>query len=168
MTKEILTQEKLKEHLHYDELSGKFTWLKITSNRVKTGSEAGIYDKKSNRFLIRLNGILYLSHRLAWLYMTGEFPRYVIDHINGNSQDNRFCNLRDCTQMQNTWNAKIRKNNTSGYKGISWSDDRKKWVVMIKAGGKYRLIGRFKDIKDAIYANNKFRNELHGEFCNYG
>jgi hypothetical protein len=164
MTKHILTQEDLKKYFRYNDVTGIFTWITPTSNRVKIGSVAGCYDKDRNRYFIRINGYLYLSHRLAWLYMTGEWPNDVIDHINGDSSDNRYCNLRSCSQMQNTWNAKLSIKNTSGHKGVSWSKERKKWVVMIKSGDKYKHIGRFIKKQDAINAMESARRKMHGEF----
>jgi hypothetical protein len=72
-----------------------------------------------------LTGVLYREHRLAWLYMTGEWPTHEIDHINGDRVDNRFCNLREATASENRWNSRKRVNNTSGYKGVSWDSAKR-------------------------------------------
>jgi hypothetical protein len=160
----IISQKELQAHLHYDKDTGIFTWIKPTSNRVKLGSVAGCLDKDGSRFVIRINKELYLLHRLAWLYVYGDFPINVIDHINGNSKDNRIDNLRACSQSENAWNSRKHKDNTSGHKGISYDKSRNKWAVRIMTNGKLKCIGRFFSIDGAVIAMKLERAKLHGEF----
>lgn len=93
------------------------------------------------------------------------FPKNYIDHINGNGLDNRKQNLRSCTFSQNIWNQKIRKNNTSGFKGVSWDKYNKKWRSRIGFNYKYILIGYFDDPINAANAYNKKAKELFGKFA---
>lgn len=105
-----LTQEKLKELLIYEPETGLFfrkKWNKHIGCRDNTG-----YIK------IQLLCTVYKAHRLAFLYMQGFMPEFV-DHINRNTYDNRWCNLRAVTHSENIRNAKIAKNNKSGYKNVS-------------------------------------------------
>lgn len=71
------------------------------------------------------------------------FPNSQVDHRNGNSLDNRMCNLRTCTAAQNQWNMKRPKNNTSGYKGVSYLKEERRWVARLSVNKKIIVIGRF-------------------------
>ena len=100
-------------------------------------------------------------HRLILLDKEG----YYIDHINRNRLDNRRCNLRYATPSQNQMNKKIPKNNTSGYRGVSFYKPNKKWRAKIKIDEKHIHIGYFESILDATKAYNKVAKELFGEFA---
>ena len=117
------TQEELKSLLNYDDKTGIFTWRK-SSGPVKSGSVAGYVNEKGY-ILIGIKGKSYRAHRLAWLYVTGEHPVNVIDHINGVRDDNRLSNLRSCTQKENINNPLARKKSSltqpigkSGVRGV--------------------------------------------------
>ena len=71
------------------------------------------------------------------------------DHINGNGLDNRRKNLRFCTKSENAINSKIRIDNKTGYRGISWDKDRSKWSVRSRVNGKYIFLGRFLNKENA-------------------
>lgn len=89
-----------------------------------------------------------------------------VDHINGNRLDNRRENLRLCNSSQNKCNRGPRKDNKSGYKGVSWHGQRQKWTVRIKTPyGKYLSLGLYDDKKEAAMAYNKASVEYHGEFA---
>jgi hypothetical protein len=87
------------------------------------------------------------------------------DHINRNKLDNRRVNLRTCTRSQNVANTGIRRDNTSGRKGVSWDKSENKWRATININNKYIQIGRYKNIDDASEAYNKKAIELFGEFA---
>lgn len=89
-----------------------------------------------------------------------------VDHINHNGLDNRKSNLRVCTNQQNNCNCKIPKNNTSGCKGVYWSEERQKWCAQITINNKTKSLGRFKNYEDAIKARNKAASKYYGEFAN--
>lgn len=93
----------------------------------------------------------YLAHRLAWLYMTGEWPSDYIDHIDGVPAHNAWDNLREATQTQQNANTRLRKNNTSGYRGVKWHKGCQKWNANIQVNGKSRYLGLF-DSKEDAYA----------------
>lgn len=76
----------------------------------------------------------------------------VVDHINHNKNDNRRCNLRICTRGENNLNKEIKSNNTSGYTGVSFSNEKNKWRASIRKNGKSYTLGYFKNIEDAIKA----------------
>lgn len=92
------------------------------------------------------------------------FDGKVIDHINGNTLDNRKVNLRVSSHTENIWNQKLRTSNTSGVKGVSWSRRREKWQAQIMVNRKAISLGFYTDIEDARNAYAKASAELHGEF----
>jgi len=109
----MLTKERLKEVLEYSTNTGLFTWKVTLSKRAVSGSIAG-YKSEKGYIYIRLDGILYPSHRLVWMYVYGYFPPDQIDHINHDKGDNRVLNLRAVTNGENHRNMGMRTDNTSG------------------------------------------------------
>ncbi len=89
-----------------------------------------------------------------------------IDHINHNGLDNRKCNLRICTGSQNNWNGRLHKNNTSGFKGVSWKKQSKKWVAQIRKHNHDTHLGYYFCIIKAAKAYDKAAIKLFGEFAN--
>jgi len=161
----MITQSELKEFLHYDQDTGIFTW-KVSRGKVKVGKIAGFTD--SNGYLIiRIKETNYYSHRLVWLLIYGKFPS-VIDHINGIKNDNRLCNLRECTLQQNQWNHKNYSTNTSGIKGVSWNTNSQKWKVSIRTEIGRIHLGYFKLLDDAKSVMIEARNKYHKEYANHG
>src|ERR671923_1500933 len=117
----------------------------------------------SNRYAYRINeqnrGIY--MHRL----ITNAPNGMQVDHINGNKLDNRRENLRVCTKHENMRNRGKQKNNTSGYKGVSWREKSKRYGAFIKIDGKYKMIGEYKTAEDAARAYNEFAKKYHGKFA---
>ena len=120
-----LTQNRLKELLHYDPETGIFTW-RVSRRGAKSGSVAGVHDNGYIR--IKIDYELYLAHRLTFLYMEGYFPEYHVDHKNRIRDDNRWSNLRHVSRQCNQRNASIAKDNTSGITGVCWHKNNKKWI----------------------------------------
>lgn len=113
-------------------------------------------------FRICMGQQVFLAHRIAWLYMTGEFPDGVIDHINGNPSDNRWCNLRCVTQKENSQNVyKAKKNSKSGLLGAHFSKVHRRWVAQIRVNGKTKQIGAFDDAQSAHQAYIAEKRRLH-------
>lgn len=158
----MISQEKLKEILHYDENSGVFTWVKAASKRIKQGSVAGGYNSHGYQ-VIKINGLNYKAHRLAWLYVYGYLPKSCIDHINCVRGDNRICNLRLANNSQNKLNAIPQRNNSSGYKGVSRHKGR--WRVQASVNGRRYYLGIFKDVFEAAKVYADFAKNNHGEFA---
>jgi len=157
-----LTQEELKRRLHYDPDTGIFTWLSAFQSQL-VGRVAGGDHKGYVR--INISCKLYLAHRIAFLYMMGKFPKDQVDHINHIKDDNRWCNLRECTHSQNLMNGKAYKNNTSGFKGVSWLKHAKKWQAQIMRNKKSTYLGVFKSKTEAAKIYNKAAKKYHGEFA---
>ncbi len=155
----MLTHDELKERMYYDSETGLFNRLK--NNYGKTG-----HLHKSGYIKISFKRKMYYVHRLAWLYHYGVWPKNQIDHINGIKSDNRVCNLREATNTQNQYNTKKPKNNTSGYKGISWMKREKRWRVRINLDKKEICGGYFSDIEKAKEKLIKLHQEYIKEFSN--
>lgn len=116
---------------------------------------------------MRKNNTMYATRLIRIHHMVLGFPPpgYVIDHINGNGLDNRRENLRIITTGQNTtWRA-IQRNNTSGFRGVSWNKSKKRWDAKIKVNGKAMHLGRFTNKEDAARAYDKAAREHFKEFA---
>ena len=154
-----LTQEKLKEVLHYDPTTGIFTWIKSPRSSW-VGKQAGYIHTTLGYVYINVFGKMYRAHRLAWLYMIGCFPIDDIDHKNGKRSDNKFENLRDVTRSINMQNQrKTRSKNGSGYLGVH--KNRKSFHAKIKIDGKQIHLGTYKTPKLAYSAYLKAKREFH-------
>lgn len=163
--------EYLRERLDYDSETGEFTW-KSSPRNGWNGKPAGwkTLDTRATGgyVMVKLDYVDYYAHRLAWKYITGKDPEHGIDHINGIRDDNRFCNLREATQSQNSMNAKIQSNNTSGVKGVSRVKRTGRWKAELDFKKKRYVIGTFETIDQAAKAVALKREELHKEFANHG
>lgn len=157
-------QELLAElilYLKYEPESGDLFWKQTDSNRIRVGDKAG-YVGKDGRISIRFKGKLYKAHRIIWLLTYGKWPDNVIDHIDGNSSNNRLSNLRDIPQSVNTQNnRKARSNNTSGFLGVSTRDDMGKFQAKIQLMGKVICLGTFLTPEEAHTAYLAVKRKLH-------
>ena len=135
-----LTAEDLRSQLAYDEETGFLRWKKSKSTRIKPGDIAGC--KLSNGYItIRLNGGLYLAHRLVWLYVHGEWPEAVIDHIDGDRTNNRLANLRAASLSQNRRNIP--------HKGYYFVEREGLFKARISIAGKSIHLGSFRTADEA-------------------
>ncbi len=161
-----LTFQRLKEVLSYDPSTGEFSWNGTWTGR-KNGS-CGWIDPTSQYHCIAIDRRTYKAHRLAWLYMTGEWPSSDLDHANGHRLDNRFCNLRIASPKENAQNRKTRRDNVSGYKGVCFRKDRKtlqyQALICIDTGRKKHL-GFFETPEEAHAAYAAAALENHGKFA---
>jgi hypothetical protein len=157
-----LTHSGLVKLLNYDPGTGLFTWRVAVGTRARPGDFAG-HLKSDGYWVIKIGGVGYRAHRLAWLFMVGEWPEHVVDHINGSTADNRWENLRACTQGENVRNQCRARDNSSGFKGVSYC--RGKWQAQIMAGGKQHYLGLFDSPEIAHAAYVAASGRLHGNFA---
>ena len=165
-----ISAERARKLVDYRPETGEFYWRESRGGRRK-GEPAGHWQLFRNipspryYLTIRIEGRLWLAHRLAMLIMTGTVPDE-IDHKDNDSRNNTFTNLRPCEHFQNSQNTRRRRDNLSGYKGVSWDAANRKWVVRIREnGGVYRNLGRFVDLGAARAAYAAKSAELYGEFA---
>ena len=161
-----ITAERLREVLNYNPDTGVFRWRVVLSNRVRLGQVAGNYDK--GRWIISIDNRGYFAHQLAWLWMTGGFPHFEIDHIDGDSTHNRWFNLRKGDRQKSSANTKRYRNNTSGFKGVTWDADRSKWMAQIHPNGRHIHLGRFDTPEEAHEAYMAAAIKYFGEFASGG
>lgn len=141
----------LRSLFHYDRETGKFY-------RNGQNKESGRLATKGYR-QISVNGTRYMAHRLAWLYVYGEWPENQIDHINQNKDDNRIENLRVVTNKQNSENVTIWKHNKTGRRGVRFRHNRF-FAEIIHYQKTYNL-GWFDNIVDAVAARIRAERELY-------
>lgn len=142
-----LTAERLREALHYDPETGRFIWRFRRNQYVDVGSVAGS-DNGNGHIQIRLDGGMYLAHRLAWLYMTGSFPEQEIDHRDGQRDNNAWVNLREVTHRENMQNQRrARSDNHVGLLGVGRMGS--KYRARINLDGKVKALGVFNTPEEA-------------------
>ena len=157
-----LTAHRLREVLHYEPMTGIFTWLISRGNAAK-GKRAGATNNDNGYITIAVDCVRYLAHRLAWLYQTGIWPDDLIDHRDLDGSNNSWNNLRSATNSQNCCNKTCRSDNKLQLKGVSLLPSGR-WRATIYANGKQKHLGVFQTKYDAHAAYTKSAAEFHGEF----
>lgn len=180
-----ITAELARQLLIYEPETGNFFWrqrpehfFSATQSRTAghaarnwnarfAGREAFTFTNAFGYKAGAIFGQTVLAHRVAWLMHFGEWP-LVVDHINGKPSDNRICNLRNVSQAENTRNARLRSDNTSGVPGVQWAKRERRWLASVYLSGKRISLGSFNCIDEAIEKRNSARaecgyTERHGE-----
>ncbi len=129
-------------------------------NTVYEKTIAGSVYKNGCRY-IHINSLLYISHRIIWKIMTGKDPASTIDHKNGNRGDNRWVNLRPASLSEQNWNTSVRKDNSSGCRGVSYDG---KWVARIMIKRRSHYLGSFDNKLEASAAYQVAAKKWHGKF----
>ena len=150
--------DRLNELLAYDPETGVFTW-RVSRGRVSVGSPAGSV-ANHGYLTIRIDGVLWYAHRIAWKMATGSEPVETIDHIDRDRSNNKISNLREATkqeQMQNvsSWGS-------SKYLGVGWNKGCSKWQARIRGAH----IGVFDNERDAAIAYDVAAAKEYGVFAN--
>lgn len=163
-------------HQVFDYRDGKLYWKEVPEEYFKTpramknfnarfcGTRAGRV--KEGYRVVGLLGKSLKEHRVIYYMFTGEEPEY-IDHMDGNPLNNRIENLRPATNQQNIANAKMRCDNTSGVKGVSWHKQKQKWRASVRFNGKSIHIGLFDNLQDAKRARELKALELFGNYIDH-
>jgi hypothetical protein len=164
----MLTAEKVREALDYDPETGVFLWkvdrcARGKGVRMRAGSLAG--GPTACGYWRVFIGRNYQAHRLAWLYVYGEWPSREIDHIDGDRRNNRIANLRLATSLQNKGNMKRRADNSSGFKGVIFCKFTGRWRSRIRHNGRVHCLGRHSTPEAAHVAYREAAERLFGEFA---
>ena len=148
----LLNQDELKHQLKYIKTSGKFIWISDKHNQTQIiNTEAGTL---MNHGYVRIviNGKGYLAHRLAWLYVIGDWPTYRIDHKDLNKSNNSWNNLKEVTNRINNQNKSMHR---IGNKlvGACWDKERHKWYPAFWLEGRPLDLGRYEsaEVSHVIY-----------------
>lgn len=156
---------EVRQALDYNPETGVFIWkhrdIPGSRNSRFAGKVTGC--KSGKCIYINLNNKVYKAHRLAWAHFYGEWPDLEIDHINLDSYDNRISNLRLATRSQNEQNKRVRKDNNTGFKGVSFDERRNKYVAQIKVGN-IHIRKRVGSIDEARILYNRWSSEFHREY----
>jgi hypothetical protein len=162
-----LTQERVMELFDYNPFSGGLTRRVSMPPRGRIGELAGFFNDQGS-IKIGINGKEYFAHRIIWLWMTGKWPNKEIDHINENPSDNRWENLREATPSENHRNRGKQRNNTTGFKGVTFNKRLRRYIAGVKLNQKrYNVKGSFKTPEEAYEAVCKLALMLHGEWSRY-
>lgn len=150
------------ELFSYDSKTGNILQQKKRP-KVKVGEIAGSITPKGYRY-IQAKGRKYPAHHLVWYFETGSFPSLFIDHIDGNKLNNHFLNLREVTIKQNNEHRGKQKNNSSGYKGVTFNKRLNKFIAQIQHNSKQLHIGIF---DTALEASEAYEQKAKSLFSHY-
>ena len=161
-----LTQERLKEMFDYREDGNLIRKHSIGGNGNMAGRVIGTKPKmtRDSRYsATKIHGEHWMVHKLIYLYHYGYVPKQ-LDHINGDTSDNRIENLREVSSSENMMNRRIFSNNKSGYKGVAWSKFHSKWFVYINVNKVRKNYGYYDDLEIAALLASEVRDLHHGNF----
>lgn len=165
----MLEATRLREILSYDPETGEFTWLKPSRfHAEKAGAFAGTLTPNRNGksyWNISIDGRKHKRSRLAWLYMTGDWPSQQVDHIDGNSQNDRWANLREATATQNAWNHKRRAKRSDLPMGVRLIPKSGRFQARIAVNKQMIHLGAFDTAAEAATAYQSARGKHYGEFA---
>ena len=168
-----LSHEYIVSRLSYSEETGLFHWKAKTGDtpliRAWNSDFAGRVAGTLRPDLYVKIGIGYYqiqAQRLAWFYVHKHWPNCV-DHINGNTMDNRIANLRNVDNKENQRNAKIAVNNKSGVRGVCWKTRDRRWVASISDGKTKIELGSYLDFDEAVAVRKRAEAE-YGYHPNHG
>lgn len=161
-----MNHQELLEVLDYCPATGMFTWKKKTSVRTSIGMPAN-HIRSNGYVYISIKYTRHLAHRLAFMFMTGNFPAHQVDHINGVRNDNSWGNLREVTCKENNKNIAKSLRNKSGVTGVFWYAPGKKWQAHITINRKKTHLGYYKDFDEAV-AVRKAAEHSHNFHPNHG
>jgi hypothetical protein len=161
-------KEEVKRNIQVHELfeykEGDIFWKIRPGGRVKVGDKAGTITSNNYRF-VWSQSVFYGVHRIVYMMHYGEIPDGMeIDHIDGDTLNNRIENLRLVTPSQNCWNRGKQKDNKSGFKGVRKISGKDYWQAHICTNRVNKYLGSFYSPEAAYDAYKKAAKELHGEF----
>ena len=155
-----MIEEDIATYLTYNPSTGDITWKTGNGRRAIAGNVAGYIDAYGY-ICIGLKGKYYKAHRIAWLLFYGRWPEDQIDHKNQDKRDNRITNLREADNSLNQRNVGLRKDNTSGVKGVAWSSVKKHYIAEIFLDGVNVYLGESSSLFEAAALRISAEN-LHG------
>lgn len=177
----LLTQDELKDRLDYDPETGALTWRLRRVEHFKDGRQSAvktcaIWNGKfagkiagtltvDGHIHVYIDGRFYLAHRVIWCWVAGQWPVNEIDHIDCDSLNNRFWNLREATRSQNNANKHVRSDSMSGLKGVSWSKEKQRWYARALINGAQKHLGYFDEAEAAHAAYRDAADKSYGEFA---
>jgi hypothetical protein len=158
----VLTANLLHTLLDYDPETGVFKWLEHRG-RVKAGDIAGTCDHDTSA--IRINRRRYRASHLAVLWMTGKWPDGEINHRDGDGTNTRWANLKPVGRSEKLYNRGKQRNNSAGFKGVTFHQGRGRFLAHIQAAGDRRYLGYFDTAERAHAAYCRAAHDMHGRYA---
>lgn len=172
--KRLVTPEQLRELLDYSPDDGRLFWRwrpiglfpneraqKVWNTRY-AGAEA--FTKEDDLGYRRgcIFGADHFAHRVAWAWMTGEWPTTKLDHIDRAPSNNRFQNLRAVSDKQSALNRAGRSGTASRFKGVHWFKPSRKWAARLRSDGRLVFCKYFDSEEDAARAYDAAARRING------
>ena len=157
-----ISYRRVKELFDYHP-DGYLIWKVSPSNSVPAGSIAGHTCKDTNYINVRVDGNTYKMHRLIYVWHHGYNPEREVDHKDQDTTNNKIDNLREVSQSCNIHNSKLRKDSTTGVKGVFWDYSTGKGFAHIRVNYVKERLGTFTKFEDAVMA--RYRRELELGIC---
>lgn len=182
-TKALPSPEVLRQLLRYEADTGKLFWLTrpvemfadsgvggsageaARWNACRAGREAFTTSDQDGYRTGRIFGCRYRAHRVIWSMQTGAWPVAEVDHEDCDTSNNRWANLRAADRPDQEANKGLRSDNTSGFKGVSWSRRDARWTAQLKFRGVCYRLGHHATAEEAAAAVHVKRLEIHGQFA---
>jgi hypothetical protein len=153
-TGELFRKERPLSHFK-TEMAGR-TWNTRFANKIVSATD------KDGYLFVGIDYRRYTVHNIAYMMMTGEWPKQDMDHKDRTRTNNKWSNLRDATRSQNMRNTKVYATSSSGVKGVT--PHGKRWMAKINHQKKQIYLGIFPDMQSAIESRRKAEKALHGEY----
>jgi hypothetical protein len=160
-----ITAEYLRFILSYDPNTGEFRWKQKINCTIVVGELAG--SSSPTGIMIGINGARVMAHRLAWLYVHGEWPVATIDHKDRNNHNNRWENLREATHFQQRGNMNLRPHKMSRFRGVSFNKQpglARPWRAQLRVDGYSRQLGYYATQEEAHVVYEKAAKETWGDY----
>lgn len=140
---------------------------RVSTYRAQKEAVAG-YKANNGYLAVSVVGVRALVHRVIWAIHYDAWPEGDIDHIDNDKTNNRIPNLRMATKSQNSMNTRIRKDSTTGIKGVCYNSANSNYRVRLIKDNTPVEVGSFLTIQAAAEAVKLARKKIHGDFCNHG
>lgn len=143
---------------------GNLYWKKSRTSTIKVGQKVGTDCGHCLR--VTVNKVPYKVHRVIFFMHYGYLPR-LVDHKDGNYKNNKIDNLREATHQENNRNQKLKPNNTSGCKNVTWNKTANKWQVGFTINKKFKYLGTYDDLELADLVATEARDKYFGKFARH-
>lgn len=180
---ELPSPQKLHVFLRYDEATGHLYWRQVAAQHFGSGAHssqrrARMWNARNagrrafetisrGYYRGRFGEHKILAHRVVWAMVHGAWPENFIDHVSGDTLDNRIENLRDVVKSQNARNQRLADRNNSGALGVSWIVRDQKWRAKMSIFGRTIALGDYDSFEDAVRAR-KDGEAKYGFHKNHG